>query len=340
MSNHAQKTLSFPPTAGTLLTPLTVLIGREREVAAACTLLARPEVRLLTLTGTGGVGKTRLALEVAAQVQQHFLDGVSFVSLAPLRDSKLVLPAIVQVLGLPASAQPPVEQLQASLREKQQLLLLDNFEQVVEAAPDLLEVLAFCPRLKLLVTSREVLRVRGEHVLPVPALALPDLKHLPGWESLSRYGAVALFVERAQEVRPGFQIHAETAELIAETCVQLDGLPLALELAAARLKLLSLQELRERLAQRLVLLTGERGTCRPVSRRCATPLPGATTCSRPTNSGSSDAWRSLWVAAHWRQWRLCVRRTGMERQRYWKGSARCWISTYCSESGAMARSAC
>jgi len=241
--------------ASTLLMPLTALIGREREVAAACTLLARPEVRLLTLTGTGGVGKTRLALQVAAQVQGDFQDGMCIVSLAPIQDSDLVLPAIGQALGLPGSAQPSLEQLQAALREKHLLLVLDNFEQVVAAAPSLLEVLGLCPQLKLLVTSREMLRVRGEHAFLVPPLALPDLKHLPDWQTLSRYGAVALFFERAQEVLPSFQVTADSARLIAEICVRLDGLPLALELAAARLKLLSLEALLERLKHRLALLT-------------------------------------------------------------------------------------
>ena len=148
-----------------------------------------------------------------------------------------------------------MEHLQAALKEKHLLLALDNFEQVVEAAPSLVGVLGRCPRLTLLVTSREVLRVRGEHVLLVPPLALPDLRHLPAWQTLSRYGAVALFVERAQEVRPDFQLTSDTARLVAEICVRLDGLSLALELAAPRLKLLSLEALLERLAQRLVLLT-------------------------------------------------------------------------------------
>src|SRR5215472_6647963 len=239
-----------------LILPLTSLIGREREVAAACTLLARPEVRLLTVTGTGGVGKTRLALQIATQIQGDFEDGICLVSLAPVIESDLVLPTIAQSLGLPGSPQLPLEQLQAALREKHLLLVLDNFEQVVAAAPSLVEMLGLCPRLKLLVTSREILHVRGERVFLVPPLALPDLKHLPDRPTLSRYGAIALFVERAQEVQPGFQVTANTARLIAEICVRLDGLPLALELAAARLKLLSLETLLERLKHRLALLAG------------------------------------------------------------------------------------
>jgi predicted ATPase/DNA-binding CsgD family transcriptional regulator len=236
--------------------PLTSLLGREREVAAACTLLAHPEVRLLTLTGTGGVGKTRLALQIATEVQESFPDGVCFVSLAPIRDAALVLPTLVHELGLQGSNRPPLELLKASLWEQHLLLVLDNFEQLAAAAPLLIDVLIACPRLKLLVTSREVLHVRGERVFAVPPLALPDPKHLPNCETLSRYGAVTLFLERAQEVQPAFALTAETAPLIAEICVRLDGLPLAIELAAARLKVLSLPALLERLEHRLAVLTG------------------------------------------------------------------------------------
>jgi predicted ATPase/DNA-binding CsgD family transcriptional regulator len=238
--------------------PLTSLLGREREVTAACTLLTHPEVRLLTLTGTGGVGKTRLALAVASEVQGSFVDGVCFVSLAPIADAALVLPTIVQALDLPGrSKRPPLEQLQAALREQYLLLVLDNFEHVVTAAPSLSDLLAACPRLTLLVTSREVLRVRGEHEFVVPPLSMPDPQHLPdNGEALSRYGAVALFLERVREAQPTFQFTDEQVPLIVEICRRLDGLPLALELAAVRIKLLSLPALLERLEHRLRLLTG------------------------------------------------------------------------------------
>jgi predicted ATPase/DNA-binding CsgD family transcriptional regulator len=237
--------------------PLTSLIGREREVAAACTLLVRPEVRLLTLTGTGGVGKTRLALQIASEVQELFPDGICFIELAPIQDADLVLPTIVQTLGLQGSSnRAPLELLQAALGEQHLLLVLDNFESVIAAAPQLVELLATCPRLTLLVTSRERLHVRGEREFPVLPLALPDPQHLPESETLANYGAVALFLERAREIQPTLALTPETAPLIAAICVRLDGLPLALELAAARLKLLSLSALLERLSHRLAILTG------------------------------------------------------------------------------------
>jgi predicted ATPase/DNA-binding CsgD family transcriptional regulator len=243
--------------SSTLPLPLTSFIGREREVAAASTLLLRPEVRFLTLTGTGGVGKTRLALQIATEVLDTFPDGVCFVSLAPIHDAELVLPTIVQALELfPVGARSLLKYLQAALREQHLLLLLDNFEQVVVAAPLLVELLAACPGLKLLVTSREVLHVRGEHTFVVLPLELPDAKRLPDMQILMRYGAVALFVERAREVQPTLQLTEATDPLIADICQRLDGLPLALELAAARLKLLPLQALRERLEHRLSILTG------------------------------------------------------------------------------------
>src|SRR5207248_5334949 len=213
--------------------PLTSLIGREREVAAACTLLARPEVRFLTLTGTGGVGKTRLALQIAAEMLGDFPDGVCFVSLASIQDSGLVLPTLLQAIGLQgSSAQSPLELLKAALREQHLLLLLDNFEHVVAAAPLLVELLAACPRLTILVTSRVTPQLRGEQVFPVPPLALPDLQRLPSLDVLALCPSVALFVQRAQAVKPDFALTPANAPAVAAVCVRLDGLPLAIELAA------------------------------------------------------------------------------------------------------------
>jgi predicted ATPase/DNA-binding CsgD family transcriptional regulator len=214
-------------------------------------------VRLLTFIGPGGVGKTRLSLQVAAELQETFTHGCCFVSLDSLYDAELVLPAIVQALHLPiAGTLPLVEQAKDSLREQHLLLVLDNFEHVIVAAPLLVELLHVCPRLTLLVTSRETLRLRGERTFSVLPLAQPDLTPASEVQTMMRSGAVALFVARAQEILPTFQLTPENAPLVAEICQRLDGLPLALELAAVRLKLLPVPVLLEHLDHRLALLTG------------------------------------------------------------------------------------
>src|SRR5579885_585768 len=245
------------PACSALPLPPTSLIGREQEIAELCTLLQHTKMRLLTLTGTGGVGKTRLALEVAHEMQKHFTDGVCFVSLAPLRDAAMVVPTIAQALGLHGSStRPSLEYLKSFLQDKHVLLVLDNFEQVVAAAPALVDLLAACPHLKLLVTSREVLHVRGERTFLVQPLTLPDPQHLADLALVAGSGAVALFLERAREISPKLVLTPETAPLIAEICRRLDGLPLAIELAAARLKLFPLPALLEHLEHRLSFLTG------------------------------------------------------------------------------------
>src|SRR6266581_4508061 len=237
--------------------PLTTLIGREQERAALCTLLQGSEVRLLTLTGTAGVGKTRLALEVARELVHDFADGVYFISLAPLSDPALVMPTIAHSMGLMESgSQPVLELLKTSQSDKHQLLLLDNFEHVIMAATLLAELLEACPAIKLLVTSREVLHLRGEHQFAVPPLALPDPNCPPDDRSFAHVPAVDLFIQRAQAIRSDFHVTADNAATIAEICLRLDGLPLAIELAAARVKLLTPQALLARLDRRLHVLTG------------------------------------------------------------------------------------
>jgi predicted ATPase/transposase/transcriptional regulator with XRE-family HTH domain len=242
--------------------PSSMLIGRAQEVVAVRRLLRCTDVRLLTLTGTGGIGKTRLALQVAAEFLDEFTSGVCFVALAPISDPALVASTIAQTLGLTeAAGRPLVAQLQDHLRDMSLLLVLDNFEQVVAAAPLIGELLAAAPNLKVLVTSRMVLHLPDEHEFVVPPLALPNPKRPPSIAVPSQHAAVELFVARARAVKPHFAITAANAATVAEICQRLDGLPLAIELAAPRVKLLAPQALLARLvgahkSTSLQLLTG------------------------------------------------------------------------------------
>jgi predicted ATPase/transcriptional regulator with XRE-family HTH domain len=236
--------------------PLTPLIGRSRDVASVCAALQRADVRLLTLLGPPGVGKTRLSLQVASDLRAAFPTGVCFVALAPIRDPDLVPAIIARALDVhEAGDRPLVESLQAYLRDKQLLLVLDNIEQVVAAAPVITELLAGAPDLKVLSTSRIALHLSGEHEYAVPALELPDLLHLPSVEALIECPAVALFQARAQAVQPNFVVSGANAQAVAAICHRLDGLPLVIELAATRSKVFTPEALLARLDQRLPLLS-------------------------------------------------------------------------------------
>ena len=219
--------------------PLTPMIGREHEVATLAILLRREEVRLLTLTGPGGVGKTRLALKVAATVAETFRDGVWFVSLGAITDPNLVASTVAEALEVrEASDRPIADRLRAFLSEKHLLLLLDNFEHVLDAAPLVAELLGSCPGLTILATSRARLRVSGEREHAVPPLSVMALDEPVAAETFAASEAVRLFVERGQAVKEDFTLTSENAMAISQICGRLDGLPLAIELAAARVKIL------------------------------------------------------------------------------------------------------
>ncbi len=246
------RTLNAVP--NNLPTQLTSFLGRQQEIAEASKLLL--DGRLLTLTGPGGTGKTRLSLQIAADASDRFFDGIYFVPLGTINDSDLVLPTIAQALGLVDPGTHALARLADHIGAKCTLLVLDNFEQVNDAAPQIAELLVRSSNLSVLVTSRSPLRVSGEREYPVPPLNVPDPKHLPDLDKLGTYESVALFVERATAVRPDFAITNATAPAVAEICVRLDGLPLAIELAAARVRVLTPHAIMERLGDRLKLLSG------------------------------------------------------------------------------------
>ncbi|MGA7272617.1 MAG: NB-ARC domain-containing protein, partial [Acidimicrobiia bacterium] len=256
---HPELPSVFPPLStlesrpNNLPVQISEFLGRETELAQVCSMLGAPDVRLITLAGPGGTGKTRLALQAAAEMADTYEDGVFFVDLSAERDPDAAFEAILRDLGLTGAREgSPLQVLKNKLRDRHLLLLLDNLEQVTDAGVGIADLLRNCPQLVVMVTSREVLQVRGEHIYLVPTLGLPDPLDSP--HSIAASEAVRLFVERAQEASSGFTLSAENAGAVAEITVRLDGLPLAIELAAARLGVFAPSELRDRLRSRLDVL--------------------------------------------------------------------------------------
>lgn len=240
-----------------LLAPVTPLLGRERELAAIRNLVQRDDVRQVTITGPGGIGKTRLAMAFAWEFYDNSPERICFVALASLRDHRLVAGEIAGAVGLPdIEGHPAAENLIDAFQKRDLLLVLDNFEHLMGAAPFVAELLATCPRLKLLVTSRTVLRLQAEHTFVVPPLAVPDSSTASDLKHLQQFTAVQLFVSRARVANPDIVLSDEHGPMIAAICRRLDGLPLAIELAATRVRALSFPALLARLESRLTLLTG------------------------------------------------------------------------------------
>jgi predicted ATPase/DNA-binding XRE family transcriptional regulator len=240
-----------------ILQPLSRFIGRESESIALWDMLKPQACRLLTLTGPGGVGKTRLAMSLASEVTDRYADGIAWVDLTPLTDSHLVLPTIAEALGAPETAERPRgEALAAHLAHKQQMLVLDNCERVLATGPELVALLAACPGVTIFATSREPFNVRGEFQFPLDPFPLPDSDNSCTHAMLAANPAVALFAERAAAVQPGFELTQENLPAVVAICQRLDGLPLAIELAAARVRVLPPAALLSRLEPRLPLLTG------------------------------------------------------------------------------------
>lgn len=284
---------------------ITPLVGRQTEANTIKRLFRQNNARLVTLTGPGGTGKTRLSLEVGAQMLGDFEDGVFLVALAPITDPSLVASAIAKTLSVKESAEHSlIDHLKGHLSDKRMLLLLDNFEQMLDAAPLVVELLAASPQLKILVTSRAVLHVTGEHQFPVPPLTVPDGKSVPPVKVLEQYSAVALFTQRARAVKPDFAITETNAGAVIEICRRLEGLPLAIELAAARTKLFSAKAMLARLNDRLQLLTGGARDLPERQQTMRSAIAWSYELLEEEEKKLFRRFRSLWMAVHSKQRRL------------------------------------
>ena len=308
-----------------LPTPLTALLGRDAEEGQIVERLGSH--RLVTLTGPGGVGKTRLAIDAARAAASSFPDGVGFVDLSPLRDPALVLPAIAQALEVREVPGMPLDRaLAAAIGERRLLLVLDNLEQVVEAASGIAGLLTACPRLAVLATSRVLLGVRGESVLPVEPLPIPSDGE--AMAVIAASPAVELFVTRAREARPGFAPDAADLAAVAAICRRLDGLPLAIELAAARTKLLPPAALLARLEQTLPTLSGGPRDLPDRQRTMASTIAWSHDLLRPKNRSSSGGSLSSWAGSRWRRPRRSPDRWGTSTFRS-STAWRRWSTTAC-----------
>ena len=284
---------SAPPQRSPRLpVPLTPLVGRETDVRTVAALLQRDSLRLLTLHGPGGIGKTRVAIEVASHAAEIFPDGIYYVALTDARDADLLHSRIAQAVGLRGGAVGSRDTLRDQLRDRAALLVLDNFEQLVEHASDVTSLLADCPRLKALVTSQVLLRVYGEHEYPIGPLPLPELHTTQTPSTVGASAAVRLFVERAIAARADFQLDAENSSAVAEICVRVDGVPLAIELAAARIRTSTPQALLPKLRQALDVLTGG---ARDLPARQRTMRAAIAWCHDMLDTGERTLFRRLSV---------------------------------------------